>query len=393
MNAEVPAEMEFITSAVQPEPDVDRMRALVARNLDWERVTQEAVERHTVGSLLYRNLVESGSEELVPDQFLGHLREHSRNTATRNLSMTNSLLSILERLDEGEIPALPYKGPVLSEAVYADFSLRRSRDLDILVKPEDVRDAEAILREHGFRPKLELTEKRKQLLIRNGRQRTMKKGGLLVELHPRISSPDPPFETTELLERAGRLDLSGDPVPAIKPVDNLLVLSDHGTRHRWNQLKWICDIGYLIRNETLDWSEVLEESKRRGCYRRVLLGCGLASAVLDVDLPEIVRSGSNNETRSLLESTYPNCLGGTDETRPLRYTLQARDDASSRIRYCLGRLSSPPAGSPDDPLIPNRFVELYYIIYPVRVVTKTLIGTIRALLSEIRSVVKSVTHD
>ena len=386
MTVELPAETEFITNAVRPEPDVDRMRGLASENLDWERVVREAVERHGIGPLLYRNLVESGSDELVPGRFVERLRDHSRASVTRNLSMTNSLLSILERFDEEGVTALPYKGPVLSEMVYADFSLRHLRDLDILVAPEDFGDAEAVLREDGFRPKRELTERRKQLLVRNGRHLTLERGGLLVELHPRISSPDPPFETAELLERAGRTDLTGRSVPAMEPTDGLLVLSDHGTRHRWNQLKWICDIGYLIRNGTFDWSVVLEESKRRGCYRRVLLGAGLASTVLDVDLPERVRSEANDGTRALVESTYPRCVLGAGDTPSLRYTLRARDDSLGRIRYCLGELSSPPAGNTDDVLIPNRFVGLYYVIYPVRVVTSILTDAVRASLSELRSI-------
>lgn len=388
MNTEIPDETKFVTNAVQPEVDIDRIKVLSSRGLNWERVIQEAVERHRVGPLLYRNLIESRFDELVPDQFVERLREHSRKSVTRNLSMTNSLLSILERLDEEGIPALPYKGPVLSQTVYADFALRHSRDLDILVKPEDFRDAESVLREDGYRPKRELTEKRKRLLVRNGRHLTLKKEGLLVELHPRISNPDPPFENAELLERAGRAKLTGDPVPAIKPIDNLLVLSDHGTRHCWNQLKWICDIGYLIQNKTFDWSVVLKEAKRRDCYRRVLAGCGLASMVLDVDLPESVHLESNDETQWLLESTYPRCILGTDDTRSLRYTLRARDDTLSRIQYGLGELSTPPAGNTEDALIPKRFVELYYIIYPIRVVSSILIDVARTFLSEIRSIAK-----
>lgn len=384
MHAEIPAETRFVASTVQPEPDVGQMETLAARDLDWGQVVQEAVNRHGVGPLLYRNLTASGFDELVPEQVVERLHQHSRGTATRNLSLTNSLLSLLEHLDEAGIWALPYKGPVLSESIYADFSLRRFRDLDILVRPNDLHDAEAVLVERGFEPKRELTENQKQLLMTNGRQRTMEKGGILVELHPRISTPDPPFEVATLFERAGSVDLAGDSIPAIEPADNLLVLSVHGTRHRWNQLKWICDIAYMIRNETVNWPVVLDESKRRNCYRRLLLGCGLASAVLDVELPDIVHFRANDTVPRLISDTYPYCLLGIDDTTSLRYRLRSRDDTVNRIRYCWNKLTHPSVQEADNIQVPDQFFGVNYLFQPVRVTCSKLISVALELVSKIR---------
>lgn len=388
MGAEIPAETEFITSAVRPEPAADRMETLVARNPNWEQVVREAVNRHRVGPLLHRNLTESGSTELIPEQVVERLRQHSRQTATRNLSLTNALLSILENFREREIPALPYKGPVLSESIYADFSLRQSRDLDILVRPDDIHDAEAVLLERGFEPKFELTEKQKRLLVKNGRHRTMKKGGTIVELHPRISSFDPPFEVADLLDRAGSVDLAGESVPTTRPVDTLFALSVHGTTHQWNQLKWICDVAYLIKNETFDWPAVLEESKRRNCYRRVLLGCGLASTVLNVGLSEVVRSGLRNTEPRLVSDTYPDCLLGTDGTTSLRYRLRSRDDNIDRIRYCWKKITTPSfRGTENLPILGHR-PGLNHKINPIREIISKLIAVVRNFGSKIRTDVK-----
>jgi hypothetical protein len=314
---------------------------------------------------------------------IDQLQKHFRQTATRNLSLTNSLLSILNNLGERGIPALPYKGPVLSEAIYSDFSLRQSRDLDILVRPDDFHDAEAILLERGFEPKRELTEKQKQVLVKSGLHRSLKKDGVIVDLHPRISSPHPPFKVIDLLDRAGSVDLDIDSTSAIRPVDNLFALSVHGTKHRWNQLKWICDIAYLIHNETFDWPIVLEESKRRNCYRRVLIGCKLASVVLEVDLPEAVRSKFHNIEPDLINYTYPDCLLSVGFTTSLRYRLRSRDEPLDRILYCWNKITTPPIQDRNNNAIPERYFELYYIYHPIRALSSKLMNVTRTLTSRI----------
>jgi hypothetical protein len=298
--------------------------------------------------------------------------------------MTNSLLSILGLFDDEAIPVLAYKGPVLSQTVYDEFSLRQSRDLDLLVRPSDFYDIETVLVANGFEPERDLTEKQKQLLVRSGRDRTLKRDGLVVELHVRLTTPSPSFEVEELLERARPIELAGNVVPATRPADTLLVLSNHGTRHRWNQLKWICDIAYLIRNETFDWQELLEEAKRRNCYRRLLVACGLAATVLGVSVPWVVRSNLRASELRLIKNTYPNCLLGAHELASLRYRLRSRDDTLDRIRYCWGRLGMPPADETNALFRPAQSDTLSPLLSPLGVVTSKLRHTARAIASEVR---------
>ena len=65
-------------------------------------------------------------------------------------------------------------------------------------------------------------------------------------------------------------------ISTLAPEDLLFVLSVHGAKHLWNQLKWICDIGELIaRSPDLDWDEVLGDARARRARRLVLLGLWL----------------------------------------------------------------------------------------------------------------------
>jgi len=46
-----------------------------------------------------------------------------------------------------QLPAIPYKGPVLAESAYGDVALRNFGDLDFLISPVDFGQAKQALRE------------------------------------------------------------------------------------------------------------------------------------------------------------------------------------------------------------------------------------------------------
>ena len=62
--------------------------------------------------------------------------EATERTTMSNLYLTQEMLKLLSAFRKKGIPAIPYKGPVLAQAVYGNVGLRQFGDLDITV-PED----------------------------------------------------------------------------------------------------------------------------------------------------------------------------------------------------------------------------------------------------------------
>jgi len=60
-------------------------------------------------------------------------------------------LDVLDRLDTAGIRAMPLKGSILARQLYRDVSARTSRDIDILVAPEDLPGAVAAVEDLGWR--------------------------------------------------------------------------------------------------------------------------------------------------------------------------------------------------------------------------------------------------
>ena len=88
--------------------------------------------------------------------------------------------------------------------------------------------------------------------------------GFDVEIHwevsPRIYSFN--LDLTKVWEHAKPVTLSGHRVLCLSPEDMFLILCEHGTRHYWKRLSWVCDIARLIEMDEMDWDRLLGEAER-----------------------------------------------------------------------------------------------------------------------------------
>ena len=128
---------------------IGKIQQLVADGLDWDAFIAVCI-RHKVLPLVYQNLVEH-----CPDTFPVELKsQHVKNYIIENfinsLALVEQLVRILELFKKSEIKAVPFKGPVLAERLYGDFSLRRYVDLDIFISRNDAEKAVDILLKNGF---------------------------------------------------------------------------------------------------------------------------------------------------------------------------------------------------------------------------------------------------
>jgi len=74
----------------------------------------------------------------------------------RNTTLERRALEIIHHLKKYAIPVIPLKGPIFAKFIYGDLALRQaSTDLDILVRPKDVKEAEERLKEIGYAANLD----------------------------------------------------------------------------------------------------------------------------------------------------------------------------------------------------------------------------------------------
>jgi hypothetical protein len=284
------AELLLLCSRVQLKPDkVQRLRDLLEEKIDWNYLAQQAFY-HGMIPLLVRNL-SLVCPDGIPKATLNQLRDCSNGVARSNLRLTGELLHLLNLFREHGIRALPLKGPSLAVLVYQNLALRHFSDLDVLIPREDMLKAKELLIQQGYRPNLKLTASQESDYLQSHHDYKFIRAtdGTVVEIQWGITESlfCFPLDFDDLWERRETLPLAGVELFSLGLEDLLLLLCVHGAKHRWEQLKWICDIAEIVDayRQKIDWGKVLDRARVLGGERMLLLGLFLAHDLLGADLP------------------------------------------------------------------------------------------------------------
>jgi len=150
--------------------------------------------------------------------------------------------------------------------------------------------AKELLILQGYRPSLKLTISRELDYLESHHDYKFRAdNGLVVEIQWGITESlfCFPLDFDDLWERRETLPLAGVELSSLALEDLLLLLCVHGAKHRWEQLKWICDISELVDayQQKIDWNKALDRARLLGGERMLLLGLFLAHDLLGTDLP------------------------------------------------------------------------------------------------------------
>ena len=110
--------------------------AIIAGPVNWDRVLSVA-RAFEVEPVFCSNLIAlSGAP--IPDDVLDMAAIRERESRALALAGTLVLVDIASRLENAGIPVIVLKGPALGVTAYGDASMRTFRDIDLLVRREDV---------------------------------------------------------------------------------------------------------------------------------------------------------------------------------------------------------------------------------------------------------------
>ncbi|MEB3189183.1 MAG: nucleotidyltransferase family protein [Snowella sp.] len=336
----------------QPSPEISQqIQTLVQQTLDWSYLLQIAT-RHSVLPLLYQNL-KTLCPEAVPKPVLSELRNFFHTNATHNLFLTQELLQILKLFQDNDIPAIPFKGPVLAASVYGNLALRQFGDLDIWVREEDF-----------LRVITDITAKKYETPFRQGWMGQLPLYKLIninynvhecavvhvdnrvhIDVHKSLTRKSFflfQLDFEYLWQRIELVDILGTEVSSLHPEDLLLVLCVHGSKHHWHKLGWICDIAELVRvNQEMAWEDLLKQAKKLGCERMLLIGLTLANNLLGTPLPEIVHQSIEADPKSILlvEQVYKKLFHDSfifDASSKFSYCFRMMERPQDKLRYSVG---------------------------------------------------------
>jgi Uncharacterised nucleotidyltransferase len=293
-NTKASPEIELLLSCattVLDEERVARLRQLAQAAIDWERLLQLAL-RHRTMPLLYHHL-NATCRDLAPPAFMDRLHDHFYLNTIRNHALNEELRGILQLLARHDIPAIPYKGPVLAFTVYGDLSLRQFNDLDILIQPQDLPRTAALLRTSGYEQQWQFTPAQQDHYLRSDCELLFSRApdNLFLDVHWAFVRSYFPLglDYEGIWQRLRPVSIGSVEVRHFAPEDLLTILCVHAAKDLWERLIWIVDVAELIRAEpALDWTRIVKEAHASGARRMLLLGLFLAHDLLSAGIPEEV---------------------------------------------------------------------------------------------------------
>ncbi|NND13930.1 MAG: nucleotidyltransferase family protein [Acidimicrobiia bacterium] len=356
-----------------------RIRELVDATPDWATI-QVTATRHQVLPLVASTLL-GHYRGLLPKETADTLTQFTRAVAARNMLLTHELLTTLAAFDAADIPAIPYKGPSLAVAAYGSIHLRSFGDLDILVPRDDYLSAVQTLENLGYSPARPGKPTRSHYLGHTAAHAFVK-GDIHIDLQwgtTMRKALSVPIEES-LWNTDERVSLLGRPVRAIPPDTLFLYLSAHGARHHWDRLKWVCDIGELMRTHPgLDWSGILDEARRSGSLRTVHMATLLSHSLLSSPVPAWVLDAAGADTKAVqltqlvIQQRFVSAAGPEyDRSEHLRFTLDTKERFVDQLRYMRGFLFQPRLEDYDWVDLPDRASFLYPALRPVRLTARAV---------------------
>ncbi len=260
--------------------------------LNW-KLFKRIVERNQILPLVYNNLREVlHDEDRVHD--LEGLRELAVGRMGHCLSQAGELVRVTETARRAGIEMVALKGVSLSALAYGNFALRSPGDIDLLVCADRVSEAEPVLRGLGYtrmEPKAELTPKRLKHYLRYYKHFTYhspSKSSVL-ELHWRLFHNMPLSNNAEAPAGATTsIAIGNGEVLTLSRNELFLYLCAHGSIHGWPILKWLADIGALLRLMTAgDMREVAALASERDLLSELRATLILVDLLLAIERPVV----------------------------------------------------------------------------------------------------------
>lgn len=378
------ADLFFSTAMVRmTDEHAERIRAAVRKEVDWIRLIQLAL-RHETTALLCWNL-QRVCPEAAPQGVLEPLAARCEMQSAEAHRRAEELVGILRALDDQGVFAVAYKGPILSQKLYGDLSLRdfsEYSDLDIMIRQRDLRRARDVILSRGY----QLAFPRKITEIgeyaRTNRELHFRQldGRRMLELHWRfmIRSARVQQDPERFLRRVEMIPFAGAMVRSLPLEVYFLVLSMHAAKHKWGKLKLVCDIAEILQAPDVDWEYALHEADDLGLRRILAMGVLLAEDPLGVTTPPGLakRLTIDRTIRDLAMECRQELLEEPDEhwreEADYRFLLRTRERLRDRATiYLMDRLL--PRITPDERdrrllPIPESLSALYYFVRPARMV-------------------------
>lgn len=237
----------------------------------WDRLLT-CLRPHWIDPWVYRLIMETPRGSRPPDNVVEALKETYTSSVVGTLTADRQLAGIAGEFGQQGIEFLVLKGAALAKTVYPDPFLRPGSDLDILVRPGDVRRARKALEAAGYRCEYPFYEVSEKLFCEEQfRYRDRKADYRFLELHWSLSQYtifNRSLDLEDYFERAATAKAGTQEVLVMDLADATIYASVHLLLQHFDsvRLSWINDLGLLGRamEGTEGWEQLRARASESG---------------------------------------------------------------------------------------------------------------------------------
>jgi len=345
----------------------------VREPLDWDYVFSTA-QAHGLLPLLQKDLADSSA--IVPGHFLSRLKRESVANSQTVLHLIGKQLRVHKLFKENGIPVALFKGPLLSQTAYGEFSLRQAGDIDILINRQNFARARSLLESLGYEmyPKLTAPQLASHLNNHCEIQFVRDEWFTVVDLHWDLAPRSFVFnvKADEVMSRLQPVSLAGTTVETFSSEDSVLYQSMHGAKHLWRCLEWITALSETIRaTPSINWDVVVDRAVAAHATRILALGLRLVENFSDVPIETSVLSAIDSDqamqrmAQNIREQIFIN-FGAAHSTETNLYNLRIMDRKRDALLSAWRALFVPTLSDWQALALPPTLHSLYYAFRPLR---------------------------
>ena len=234
--------------------------------LDWDYF-DKLVRQHKIQPLLIRCIRRLGPDtERYPS--LAALAREQNRYAAGNMRRLQALAQVNAAFAREGIRMLSMKGPLLSMELYGDPGMRTSKDLDLMVSPEDLGRAGEVLKGMGYEMKphpyaTTPLQHKYYNLIENEKHEVYNRGEVCIELHWQHDyQTEQSFD--DLWERREERPFMGIKTAVMGEADRYPALFIHAAEHGFMRLRWLLDLYELQRKPGFSWERLFALMEQQG---------------------------------------------------------------------------------------------------------------------------------
>ncbi|MGE6229115.1 nucleotidyltransferase family protein [Paenibacillus chitinolyticus] len=218
----------------------------------------EDLDLFSITAQVYHMLKEKGRLGELPLFLQDHLKRKAEATLFQNLLLKTETDRLLRLFEEAGLQILLMKGIYFSERYYGGFGVRGTTDIDLLIQPENLSAAAAIVETLGFERFDESDASHHVVYTREGAAGRLP---ITVEIHWGLVE----FRTADIdydLFWSQSLPLQNYVhIRRMSDSDTFYSICLHGSQHRMNSIRYFLDVVHLLQNADV-------ESVRKGVVQR-----------------------------------------------------------------------------------------------------------------------------